>query len=60
MRKKSVITRIGLELDERRRRLREKGLAHDLTEVDRIIAKEIDKIFFKEKKEKDLFDEIFG
>lgn len=61
MKKKSRITRIGKELDDIRRRLRKKGVAYDLTEVDRIIAKEVEKEFFKEKsKEKDLFDDIFG
>lgn len=61
MRKDSVTTRIAEELDETRRRLRAMGLAHDLTEIDRIIAQEVDKIFFKEKKkDKDMFDKIFG
>lgn len=51
MKKKSVVTRIAVEYDTLRRAAVEKGIAEELTEIDRMITKEARKLLFKEKEE---------
>jgi len=63
MKKNSEKTRIASEYSKIRKRGRDElHLANDLTEVDRIYAHTLEKIYFKEKKKDekdDLFDSIF-
>lgn len=52
---KSEIVRVNKKLCVTRKRLVEEGFADELTEADELISKEVEKVFFREKRKRGFF-----